>query len=224
MEAIIESVDEFYSDNLAQEVTRGMREAASRGFWVATWAPYGYRKVHVPDGGKTRPRLQLDPPKDAVVRRIFDAAISGQSVLDITRSLNSDGIPTTTGKPWLKTTVHRLLTNEAYTGTLVWGLNAKDGAPASPGRGRIPRDRLTRRVRARRTDDGVAPAGPGSSPADRQPLPALRSGLLRALRQIADGGRSKERQVQLLRLSVQRSRKAQRPAKRPGWAPNSSSS
>ena len=32
MEAIIESVDEFYSENLAQEVTRGMREAASRGF------------------------------------------------------------------------------------------------------------------------------------------------------------------------------------------------
>ena len=129
MEAIIESVDEFYSDNLAQEVTRGMREAASRGFWVATWAPYGYKKVHVPDGGKTRPRLELDPPKDGVVRRIFDAAISGQSVLDITRWLNDEGIPTTNGKPWLKTTVHRLLTNEAYTGTLVWGLNAKDGAP-----------------------------------------------------------------------------------------------
>ena len=30
MEAIIESVDEFYSENLAQEVLRGMREAASR--------------------------------------------------------------------------------------------------------------------------------------------------------------------------------------------------
>ena len=28
MEAIIESVDEFYSENLAQEVVRGMREAA----------------------------------------------------------------------------------------------------------------------------------------------------------------------------------------------------
>ena len=29
LEAIIEGVDEFYSENLAQEVTRGMREAAS---------------------------------------------------------------------------------------------------------------------------------------------------------------------------------------------------
>ena len=32
MEAIIESLDEFYSENLAQEVLRGMREAASPGF------------------------------------------------------------------------------------------------------------------------------------------------------------------------------------------------
>ena len=39
LEAIIESVDEFYSENLAQEVTRGMREAASRGFWVTQLRP-----------------------------------------------------------------------------------------------------------------------------------------------------------------------------------------
>ena len=128
MEAIIESVDEFYSEHLAQEVTRGMREAASRGFWVASRAPYGYKRVKVQDGGKERPTLILNPPVDDVVRRIFDMAVNGKSVLDITRTLNDEGIPTTTGKPWLKTTLHRLLTNEAYTGTLVWGQNAKDGA------------------------------------------------------------------------------------------------
>ena len=36
LEAIIESVDEFYSENLGQEVTRGMREAASRGFFLGS--------------------------------------------------------------------------------------------------------------------------------------------------------------------------------------------
>ena len=46
MEAIIESLDEFYSENLAQEVTRGMREAASRGFWVGSRTPYGYNRAH----------------------------------------------------------------------------------------------------------------------------------------------------------------------------------
>ena len=61
MEAIIESVDEFYSENLAQEVARGMREAASRGFWMTTYSPYGYCKVMVQDGAKKRPKLEPEP-------------------------------------------------------------------------------------------------------------------------------------------------------------------
>ena len=129
LEAIIESVDEFYSENLAQEVTRGMREAASRGFWMSAYAPYGYRRVYVQDGPKKRPRLELNPPADAVVRRMFDMVIRGKSILDITKTFNSEGIPTVNGKKWLKTTVHSMLENEAYTGAVVWGTNAKDGSP-----------------------------------------------------------------------------------------------
>ena len=129
MEAIIESVDEFYSENLAQEVVRGMREAASRGFWVTTYAPYGYRKVYVQDGVKKRPRLELDPPAAAMARRIFALALQGRSNLDIVKTLNSEGIPTSNGKRWLKTTIHAMPTNEAYTSALVWGANARDNAP-----------------------------------------------------------------------------------------------
>ena len=132
LEAIIESVDEFYSENLAQEVTRGMREAASRGFWMTTYAPYapyGYKRVHVQDGAAKRPKLELNPPADAVVRRVFDMVLQGKSILDVTKTLNAEGIPTTNGKKWLKTTIHTMLSHEAYTGTLVWGANAKDGAP-----------------------------------------------------------------------------------------------
>ncbi len=129
LEAIIESVDEFYSENLAQEVLRGMREAATRGFWMTTYAPYGYRRVYVQDGPKKRPKLELNPPADAVVRRIFDMVLQGKSILDVTKTLNSEGIPTTNGRKWLKTTIHTMLDHEAYTGTLVWGAKAKDGAP-----------------------------------------------------------------------------------------------
>ena len=129
LEAIIESVDEFYSENLAQEVVRGMREAASRGFWMTTYAPYGYKRVHVQDGAAKRPKLELNPPADAVVRRVFDMVLQGKSILDVTKTLNAEGIPTTNGKKWLKTTIHTMLSHEAYTGTVVWGANAKDGAP-----------------------------------------------------------------------------------------------
>ena len=129
MEAIIESVDEFYSENLAEEVRRGMREAASRGFWVSTYAPYGYRKVQVQDGAKKRPKLELDPPADGVVRRIFQTALLGTSTLDITKTLNKEGIASPQRGRWTKTTIHRILTDETYTGTLVWGTKAKDNVP-----------------------------------------------------------------------------------------------
>ena len=99
MEAIIESVDEFYSENLAQEVVRGMREAASRGFWVSSRVPYGYRKLMVQDGAKKRPTLEPDPATSPVVERIFGMAEAGRGILDITRTLNDEGISNPTGRP-----------------------------------------------------------------------------------------------------------------------------
>ncbi len=128
MEAIIESVDEFYSENLAQEVTRGMRESASRGFWVTSYAPFGYNRVMVQDGPKKRPTLQPDPDASRIVKRIFDLAEAGSGMTDITRTLNDEGILSPKGKLWGKTSVHTILINESYTGTLVWGTHSKDNA------------------------------------------------------------------------------------------------
>ena len=128
MEAIIESVDEFYSENLAQEVTRGMREAASRGFWISSHAPYGYNRVMVQDGPKKRPTLEIDPDVAPTVKRMYDMAEAGNGTLEIIRTLNNEGIASPRGKLWARTSVHNILTNEAYTGTLVWGANAKDDA------------------------------------------------------------------------------------------------
>ena len=127
VEAIIESVDEFYSENLAQQVTRGMREAASRGFWVTSRVPYGYRRVYVQDGAKKRPTLEPDEDAARVVKRIFDMAEAGTGMLHIVHALNDEGIASPAGKLWSKNGV-LLLTSEAYTGALVWGTNTKDKA------------------------------------------------------------------------------------------------
>ena len=128
MEAIIESVDEFYSENLAQEVTRGMREAVTRGFWVSGQVPYGYRKLMVQDGAKKRPTLEPDPATSPVVQRMFGMVEQGRSLLDITKTLNGEGVASPNGRRWLKTSVHKILSNQVYTGTLVWGAKAKDKA------------------------------------------------------------------------------------------------
>ena len=125
LEGIIESVDEFYSENLAQEVTRGMREAASRGFWVASRTPYGYNRVMVQDGAKKRPTLEPDPDAARVVKRIFDMAEAGTGMLKIAQALNDEGIASPAGKLWSKNGIHFILRNEVYTGALVWGTKGK---------------------------------------------------------------------------------------------------
>ena len=90
--------------------------------------PYGYNRVMVQDGVKKRPTLELDPDTAPIVKRIFDMSEAGTGMVDITRALNDDGIASPGAKLWGKTGVHKVLTNEAYTGTLIWGVSAKDGA------------------------------------------------------------------------------------------------
>ena len=124
LEGIIESVDEFYSENLAQEVVRGMREAASRGFFLASNAPFGYKRVKVNDGGKERPTLEVDPATAPVVREIFEKSLRGSGLKEICKALNDRGI-TNRGRRWYKGTLHYVLRNEAYTGTAVWGRTSK---------------------------------------------------------------------------------------------------
>ena len=124
MEAIIESVDEFYSENLAQEVVRGMREAASRGFFLGSKAPFGYKRVKVNDGAKERPTLEVDPTAAPIVKGIFESSLRSNGLKEICRELNDRGI-TNRGRRWYKGGLHYLLTNEAYTGTAVWGRTTK---------------------------------------------------------------------------------------------------
>ena len=105
-----------------------MRESASRGFWIGSRKPYGYNRVMVQDGAKKRPTLELDPDTSPVVERIFDMAQAGKGMLPIAETLNDEGVASPAGKLWSKNTVHFILKNEVYTGTLVWGNNAKDNA------------------------------------------------------------------------------------------------
>ena len=134
MEAIIESVDEFYSENLAEDVVRGMREAASRGFFLGSNAPFGYKRVKVSDGVKERPTLEIDPAAAPVVKELFQSSLSGNGLMEICKALNDRGV-TNRGKRWYKGGLHYLLTNEAYTGTAVWGPNQQGREGPGPGEG-----------------------------------------------------------------------------------------
>lgn len=131
LEGVIESIDEFYSANLGQDIKRGMRENASRGFFNGSRPPYGFHKIAVRDGAKTRNKLEPEPEDSValqVVRMIFDMASKDMGCKDIARTLNQEGFRTSKGQLWGRGTVHKVLTNEAYCGTLVWG--GRPGYPA----------------------------------------------------------------------------------------------
>lgn len=111
IEAMIEAMDEFYSLNLSEEVTRGMLEKMSRGRCVGS-APIGYR---FKDG-----ELVIDEEKADIVRRIYSEYLSGRPMRSIAQRLNDDGIRTLYGKTFENRTVEYILRNPLYCGKLRW--------------------------------------------------------------------------------------------------------
>ena len=124
MEGIVESMDEYYSANLSQDVRRGTRRLAERGFFVGSEPAYGYRIVDVMDGERSRHKLDLDPLTAPIARRIWEMALDRLSPKKIMRTLNKDGIPSPKGGKWPVGTIYSMLKNEHYLGIIVRGLQS----------------------------------------------------------------------------------------------------
>ena len=201
LEGIIESVDEYYSENLAQEVVRGMREAASRGFFLGSNAPFGYRKIKVSDGAKERPTLEVDPSTAPVVRELFEKSLRGSGLKEICKELNERGI-TNRGKRWYKGTLHYVLRNEAYTGTAVWGKASKGQEAADPVRVEGAWPALVSRELFDDVQQAMSDRAPKVQRPGRVGSKFLLSGAaqVRGVRQALLGPGSQERPVRLLHL------------------------
>ena len=66
-------------------------------------------------------RLAICEPEAEIVRRIFKEYVSGMSYRDIIAGLNRDGLKTKRGGAFGANSLHDLLKNEKYIGTLVYG-------------------------------------------------------------------------------------------------------
>ena len=134
MGAILDVFNHLTSAVLAQDVVRGMRESATRGFYPGGTIPFGYRRVRVQDGREERTKLVPDASSAPTVVRIFKECVGGKGLREIANTLNSEGIPAPRGALWKSRSVHRVLTNEAHTGTMIFdrerpGRLNKDGQP-----------------------------------------------------------------------------------------------
>ena len=135
--------NEGYLKDLGQKTFRGLRGRIDEGYFVAECA-FGYDTV---DSIKTRPdrkgklvpagkMLVINELEAEVVRRIFQEFADGKSVFGIVQRLNQDGVRGRKNRTctWGPGEVHRILRNEKYKGTRIWG---RKGSKRNPLNGKV---------------------------------------------------------------------------------------
>lgn len=120
LEGIFESLDEYYSKNLAKETMKGMRKHIEAGYWKGGNPPYGYR-LQKESGTRPRSRLVIDEAEAIVVHEIFKLYSSGDGYRAIANKLNARNLKTRAGQPWSKGTIDKMLRAIVYTGATMFG-------------------------------------------------------------------------------------------------------
>ena len=99
-----------YSENLREEVKKGMREKASRGIYPGH-APFGYRN------NRADRTIEIDPIDSPIVKQIFVLYATGSHSLDtLVKTIYAE-----TGKRISRNNMHLILKNHFYIGHLKWG-------------------------------------------------------------------------------------------------------
>ncbi len=124
LHGIMSSIAEFYSRNLATEVVKGLSQKAAQGGTV-TKAPIGYRNVGVRDEfGREIRTVEIDEERAPLVRWAFQVFASGDWTTSqvhrelVARGLTSAATPRRPSRPIAKSSVHRMLTNPYYKGSV----------------------------------------------------------------------------------------------------------
>ena len=114
---LIAGVNEFHNYKTAEGSSRGQADATRMGYHTAPRAPLGFLKERVTVGGKEHSILVIEPEKAPLVQRIFGMALQGNTPLDIAKTLNAEGIPSSTGNTWSASAINSMLHNVRYAGT-----------------------------------------------------------------------------------------------------------
>ena len=110
LESLLEGMAEYYSLQLAQNVKRGLLEAAKKHHVIGGQVSYGYRIA----ADKT---YEIDPVTGPVARTIFEMYASGSTQAEIAQHLNGLGLRTRRGVAWNRSSIKKMLKNELYIGT-----------------------------------------------------------------------------------------------------------
>lgn len=122
LESVMEGFAEYYSANLAENVKRGNYDSALQHKTLGKRV-FGYKK-------SADDTFEIDPEKAPIVVEIFNKYKSGLRMKDIVDEMNSRGIKSVTGGPFNECAVSKILRNEKYVGTYIWGdIRDEDAIP-----------------------------------------------------------------------------------------------
>ena len=121
-----------YAKDISNKVRSSFEVKQNRGQFIGAFASYGYLKDPEQKG-----HLIPDPVASQVVRRVFEMAANGIGQIRIAKVLNEEGVPCPseykrlmgdkyrnskkleTTRYWTYSTVHKMLANEMYLGSMV---------------------------------------------------------------------------------------------------------
>ena len=106
LESVMEGYAEYYSENLSQNVRRGMYDSALE------LKTLGRKIIGYKTGADGK--FEIDPGQAAVVRRIFEEYAAGECAKDIYTRLNEEGYRTSRNGLFNKNSLRRILENEKY--------------------------------------------------------------------------------------------------------------
>lgn len=123
LESVLEGMAEFFSAELSQKVTRGMRESALKCHSVGGHVPLGYKiKDH---------KLVVDPDTAHIVQEAFALYANGVSVAEIARKFNAAGYKTAKNTEFNRSSFKVMFQNVRYIGTYTYkDIRIENGVPA----------------------------------------------------------------------------------------------
>lgn len=128
-------VNDMYAKDISVKIKTSKHNRARNGYFIGSVPPYGYKVVKLKEGQK----LEVDENVRFIVEEMFRLTLEGKSQYEIAKHFNTKGYATgmvyyKTGRiyrqdgdpQWNKSTISKMLTNKAYTGTLVQGVKQQN--------------------------------------------------------------------------------------------------
>ncbi|MGS4713368.1 recombinase family protein [Streptococcus agalactiae] len=128
-------INDMYAKDISVKIKTSKHNRARNGYFIGSVPPYGYKIKKYKEGQK----LVIDENVRFIVEEMFDLTLQGKSQYEVAKHFNEKGyapgmIYYKTGRvyrenddpEWNKGTISKMLTNPAYTGTLVQGVKQQN--------------------------------------------------------------------------------------------------